>query len=75
MSCTVGIPTMKDRVMQALVKLALAPEWEARFAPHSFGCRPGRSCQDAIEHLFDVMSKQPRYVLDADIASCFDYAC
>src|SRR5713226_1134627 len=63
---------MQDRATQALVKLALEPEWEARFEPHSFGCRPGRSCQDAIEHIFDVISKQPRYVLDADIASCFD---
>src|SRR3989441_7656985 len=67
-----GIPVMHDRATQALVKLALEPEWEARFEPHSFGFRPGRSCQDAIEHIFDVISKQPRYVLDADIASCFD---
>ncbi len=70
-----GIPIMQDRATQALVKLALEPEWEARFEPHSFGCRPGRSCQDAIEHIFDVISKQPRYVLDADSASCFDPAC
>ena len=67
-----GIPVMHDRATQALVKLALEPEWEARFEPNSFGFRPGRSCQDAIEHIFDVISKQPRYVLDADIASCFD---
>jgi RNA-directed DNA polymerase len=66
-----GIPIMQDRATQALVKLALEPEWEARFEPHSFGFRPGRSCQDAIEQIFDVISKQPRYVLDADIASCF----
>ena len=63
---------MHDRATQALVKLALEPEWEARFEPNSFGFRPGRSCQDAIEQIFDVISKQPRYVLDADIASCFD---
>ena len=67
-----GIPIMQDRATQALVKLALEPAWEARFAPHRFGCRPGRSCQDAIEHLCDGISKQPRYVLDADSASCFD---
>src|SRR5262249_23631351 len=67
-----GIPIMHDRATQALVKLALEPEWEARFEPNSFGFRPGRSCQDAIEQIFDVISKQPRYVLDADIASCFD---
>ena len=67
-----GIPIMHDRATQALVKQALEPEWEARFEPNSFGFRPGRSCQDAIEQIFDVISKQPRYVLDADIASCFD---
>jgi RNA-directed DNA polymerase len=42
-----GIPAMKDRVMQCLVKLALKPEWEAVFEPHSYGFRPGRSVQDA----------------------------
>ena len=41
-----GIPTMKDRALQALVKLALEPEWEARFEPNSYGFRAGRSCQD-----------------------------
>src|SRR5713101_4137828 len=67
-----GIPVMHDRGTQALAKLALEPEWEAQFEPHSFGFRPGRSCQDAIRQIYDVISKQPRYVLDADIASCFD---
>ncbi|NEP00910.1 MAG: RNA-directed DNA polymerase [Symploca sp. SIO2E9] len=43
-----GIPTMEDRALQALVKLALEPEWEARFEPNSYGFRPGRSCHDAI---------------------------
>jgi RNA-directed DNA polymerase len=67
-----GIPIMHDRATQALVKLALEPEWEAKFEPNSFGFRPGRSCQDAIQQIFNVICKQPRYVLDADIASCFD---
>jgi len=44
-----GIPTMKDRALQSLVKLALEPEWEARFEPNSYGFRPGRSCHDAIQ--------------------------
>ncbi len=43
-----GIPTMYDRALQALVKLALEPEWEAKFEPNSYGFRPGRSCHDAI---------------------------
>src|SRR6266704_2979381 len=67
-----GIPIMHDRATQALVKLALEPEWEAKFEPNSFGFRPGRSSQDAVQQIWNVICKQPRYVLDADIASCFD---
>jgi len=67
-----GIPTMKDRALQALVKMALEPEWEARFEPNSYGFRPGRSCHDAIEQIFTVISQKAKYVLDADIAKCFD---
>ena len=67
-----GIPTMKDRALQALVKLALEPEWEARFEPNSYGFRPGRSCHDAIQAIFDSIRYKAKYVLDADIAKCFD---
>src|SRR5262249_47986404 len=63
---------MHDRGTQALAKMALEPEWEAKFEPNSFGFRPGRSCQDAIRQIYNVINLQPRYVLDADIASCFD---
>jgi RNA-directed DNA polymerase len=55
-----------------LVKLALEPEWEARFEPNSYGFRPGRSCHDAVEAIFASINKKPKYVLDADIAKCFD---
>jgi RNA-directed DNA polymerase len=67
-----GIPTMYDRALQALVKLALEPEWEARFEPNSYGFRPGRSCHDAIEAIFVAINQKAKYVLDADIAKCFD---
>lgn len=67
-----GIPTMADRSRQALVKLALEPEWEARFEPNSYGFRPGRSAHDAIEAIFNCIRVIPKYVLDADIAKCFD---
>lgn len=67
-----GIPTMKDRAIQALVKLALEPEWEAHFEPNSYGFRPGRSCQDAVKAIFQAITLKPKYVLDADIAKCFD---
>ncbi|MDJ0693775.1 group II intron reverse transcriptase/maturase [Mastigocoleus sp. MO_188.B34] len=67
-----GIPVMKDRATQTLLKLALEPEWEAKFEPRSFGFRPGRSCQDAIEAIFTAVCQKAKYVLDADIAKCFD---
>ena len=62
-----GIPTMADRARQALVKLALEPEWEAKFEPNSYGFRPGRSAHDAIEAIFNFIRLKPKYVLDADI--------
>ena len=67
-----GIPTMYDRALQALVKLALEPEWEAKFEGNSFGFRPGRSAHDAIEAIFKSVNQKAKYVLDADIAQCFD---
>src|SRR5437773_12422322 len=67
-----GILTMLDRAHQCLVKLALEPEWEARFEADSSGFRPGRSAQDAIQAIFIYICKQPTYVLDADIANCFN---
>lgn len=67
-----GIPTIKERAKQCLVKLALEPEWEARFEKNSFGFRPGRSCHDAIEAIFNAIRYKQKFVLDADIASCFD---
>src|SRR5215467_2717764 len=67
-----GIPTMADRARQTLVKLALEPAWEARFAPNSYGFRPGRSCHDAITAIFTAIGHKATYVLDADIEKCFD---
>jgi RNA-directed DNA polymerase len=67
-----GIPVMLDRALQALAKLALEPEWEARFEPNSYGFRPARSAHDAIAAIFDATCKKDKYVLDADIAGCFD---
>jgi len=67
-----GIPTLGNRAAQTLVRLALEPEWEARFEPNSYGFRPGRSTHDAIEAIFNAIRYQPKYVLDADIAACFD---
>ncbi|MBR8841072.1 MAG: group II intron reverse transcriptase/maturase [Stigonema ocellatum SAG 48.90 = DSM 106950] len=67
-----GIPTMYDRALQAVVKAALEPEWEAVFEPNSYGFRPGRSCHDAIKQIKLCIQGKAKYVLDADIAKCFD---
>lgn len=69
-----GIPTGKDRVMQAIVKAALEPEWEARFEANSYGFRPGRCTMDAIEALHITLSQHGSspWILDADISGCFD---
>ena len=67
-----GIPTMYDRALQAIVKAALEPEWEALFEPNSHGFRPGRSCHDAIWQIKNSIQQKAKFVLDADIAKCFD---
>ena len=69
-----GIPTIRDRVMQAKVKNALEPEWEAKFEATSYGFRPGRGCHDAIEKIFGIANARTRkvWVLDADIQGCFE---
>lgn len=67
-----GIPTIRDRAKQALAKICLQPEWEARFENHSYGFRPQRAPRDAIAQIMAYVSKAPRFVLDADIRKCFD---
>ena len=67
-----SIPTIQDRAVQMLVKLALEPEWEAVFEPNSYGFRPGRSCHDAIAAIFNQLAHKKKWILDADIAKCFD---
>ncbi|NEP59658.1 MAG: group II intron reverse transcriptase/maturase [Symploca sp. SIO2G7] len=67
-----SIPTIEDRAKQALVKMALEPEWEAKFEPNSFGFRPGRSAIDIVRKCVKTISKNPKYILDADIEKCFD---
>ena len=69
-----GIPVMRDRAFQAMVKNALEPEWEARFEGTSYGFRPGRSTQDAAQQLYSIANGRStrRWVLDADIKGAFD---
>lgn len=69
-----GIPTIIDRCLQAIVKNALDPAWEAQFEGTSYGFRPGRSAHDAREKIFNICrpNKKKKWVLDADIKGCFD---
>jgi RNA-directed DNA polymerase len=72
-----GIPTIRDRVLQMVVKLALEPEWEAKFEPNSYGFRPGRRCMDAVVQIkitcgLKKGAETSAWILDADIAKCFD---
>jgi len=67
-----GIPTINDRIRQALVKFALEPQWEARFEGESYGFRPGRSAHDAMSRIFQSIRLGEYYILDADISKCFD---
>lgn len=67
-----SIPTIKDRATQMLVTMALEPEWEAIFEPNSYGFRKGRSCHDALSAIFNQLRFKNKWVLDADIAKCFD---
>ena len=69
-----GIPTIKERAMQAIVKNALEPFWEAKFEGISYGFRPGRSCHDAIEKIYGLArpNMRKKWILDADIKGAFD---
>lgn len=73
-----GIPTLKDRLVQTALKMVLEPIFEADFYPTSYGFRPGRSTHDALErirHRLDPTRSGPtltRYVIEGDIKGCFD---
>ena len=69
-----GIPTMRDRAMQALYLQALAPVAESLADPHSYGFRPARSCADALEQVHKALSGRgaAEWVFEGDIQACFD---
>ena len=71
----ITVPVIADRALQALAVSALEPEWEARFESRSYGFRPGRSCQDAMQAVFVTARGETCkrvWVLDADLAAAFD---
>jgi RNA-directed DNA polymerase len=69
-----GIPVIRDRCLQAMVKNALEPEWEARFEGSSYGFRPGRGCHDAMARIYLLSGphRLKKWIVDADITGAFD---
>jgi RNA-directed DNA polymerase len=67
-----GIPTVRDRVVQGAVRHVLEPIFEREFATHSYGFRPGRGCKDALRRVDELLKGGYVYVVDADLKSYFD---
>ena len=67
-----GIPTVKDRIVQTAVKLVIEPIFEAMFLPTSYGFRPGRGCKDALRDVDRLIREGHAFVVDADLRSYFD---
>jgi len=67
-----GIPTVRDRVVQGALRHVLEPIFERDFAAHSYGFRPGRGCKDALRRVDELLKKGYCYVVDADLKSYFD---
>ena len=67
-----GIPTARDRTVQAALKLVLEPIFEADFQPCSYGFRPRRRAQDAIAEIHQFTTRSYEWVLEGDIEACFD---
>jgi RNA-directed DNA polymerase len=67
-----GIPTVRDRVVQAALRAVLEPIFERDFAAHSYGFRPGRGCKEALRRVDTLLQQGYRWVVDADLKSYFD---
>src|SRR5580704_18026536 len=67
-----GIPTVKDRIVQTALKLTIEPIFETQFRPGSYGFRPGRSCKDALREVDRLLKEGYCHVVDADVKSYFD---
>jgi RNA-directed DNA polymerase len=67
-----GIPTVRDRVVQTALKMALEPIFEKDFAQHSYGFRPGRGCKDALRRVDELLKAGYVHIVDADLKSYFD---
>jgi RNA-directed DNA polymerase len=67
-----GIPTVRDRVVQTALRQVLEPIFERDFATHSYGFRPGRGCKDALRRVDELLKAGYTHVVDADLKSYFD---
>jgi RNA-directed DNA polymerase len=67
-----GIPTIRDRIVQTALRHVLEPIWEVKFADQSYGFRPGRSCKDALRRVQGLLRSGHKWVVDADIQSYYD---
>jgi RNA-directed DNA polymerase len=67
-----GIPTVKDRIVQQALKMVMEPIFEVQFRPGSYGFRPGRSCKDALRMVDQLLKEGHVYVIDADLKGYFD---
>jgi RNA-directed DNA polymerase len=67
-----GIPTVKDRIVQTAVKMVIEPILEVQFRPGSYGFRPGRSCKDALREVDRLLKEGHTFVVDADLKGYFD---
>jgi RNA-directed DNA polymerase len=67
-----GIPAVRDRVVQTALRHVLEPIWEAEFAEHSYGFRPGRGCKDALRRVEQLLGAGHTFVVDADLKGYFD---
>jgi RNA-directed DNA polymerase len=67
-----GIPTVRDRVVQTALRMVLDPIFERDFAAHSYGFRPGRGCKDALRRVDELLRTGAVFVVDADLKSFFD---
>jgi RNA-directed DNA polymerase len=67
-----GIPTVKDRIVQTALKMVIEPIFETQFRPGSYGFRPGRGCKDALREVDRLLKEGFTWVVDADLQSYFD---
>lgn len=67
-----GIPTVRDRIVQTALRMVIEPIFEVGFAEHSYGFRPGRGCKDALRRVQHLLDEGCTWIVDADLKSYFD---